>query len=132
MYFYILWSESRKTCLSQKEGIRNDKVIWINKKLKSRFPRLDLPQWINSHAVIVWVQVASSSSEANGSQQVKTLEVRTLIIEFDQTYWNDSYGNLILFLKLSLAKDLLRLHELHFCPTYSNGILEAGEFSERH
>lgn len=53
------------------------------------------------------------------------------LIEFDEAYWNEIYGNLILFFKLYLAKVLLGLHELHFCPTCSKRILEAKEFSER-
>jgi len=53
------------------------------------------------------------------------------LIMFDELHWDEVYRNLILFFKLYLAKVLLGIRELHFCPVCEKRILEPKEFSAR-
>ena len=54
---------------------------------------------------------------------------KTLIqrIDFDECFWDEVYKNLILFFKLYLAKVLLGIHELNYCPVCEKRILKPTE-----
>lgn len=53
------------------------------------------------------------------------------LVEFDEFHWDEVYRNLILFFKLYVAKVLLGIRELHFCPLCEKRILESNEITRK-